>query len=160
MKLFTFSGVSASLSGVNAGLGLIELAKHVVDAMPTEHAPVYRGIDDVDHFRSYVNFGTMLGVFQDLVRLDGSTVLNEEAGRSSPQYAAALANAAAAAPGGGRVKFRRMSQGTNNLTWTCRNLPAITQTFLRSVPFGAPCSTRRSGGITWNKFSGRSPRNN
>lgn len=121
MKLFTFSGVSASLSGVNAGLGLIELAKNVAGAMPAKKRPGYSGTDDVDHFRSYVNFGTMLGVLQDLVRLDGSSVLNEEAGRLSPQYAAALANAVADDPAED-VMILAHSQGTNNLTWTLLHL--------------------------------------
>ena len=121
MKLFTFSGVSASLSGVNSGLGLIELANNVADAMPADKRPAYSGTDDVDHFRSYVNFGTMLGVLQDLVRLDGSTALNEEASRLSPQYAAALANAMANDPAEDVVILAH-SQGTNNLTWTLLHL--------------------------------------
>ena len=121
MKLFTFSGVSASLSGVNAGLGLIELANNVATAMPAHERPTYRGTNDVDHFRSYVNFGTMLGSFQDLVRLDGSMVLNAEAARLSPQYAAALANSMAD-DAAEDVLILAHSQGTNNLTWTLLEL--------------------------------------
>ena len=121
MKLFTFSGISSSLGGVNAGLGLIELANKVVAAMPAADKPTYTGTDDVDHFRSYVNFGTMLGNVLDAVRLTGSTVLNEEAARLSPRYAAAMRNAAAAEPTE-TVLILAHSQGTNNLTWTLLDL--------------------------------------
>jgi len=121
MKLFTFSGISASFAGVNAGLGLIELANGVICAMAADQKPAYSGIDDVDHFRSYVNYGTMLGVIQDAVRLNGVTVLNEEAGRLSPQYAAAIATATANDPAED-VLILAHSQGTNNLTWTLLDL--------------------------------------
>src|SRR5882672_7309177 len=93
MKMFTFSGVSASLSGINTGLGLIELAQDVIDAMSGEDKPVYTGTKDIDHFPSFVNYGTMLGELLDAVQLSGSTVLNEEANRLAPQYAAAISQA-------------------------------------------------------------------
>lgn len=109
------------MSGVNAGLGLIELANQVVTAMPPNQKPAYSGANHVDHFRSYVNYGTMLGIIQDLVRLSGSTVLNEEASRLSPQYAAAISNAVANDPAED-VLILAHSQGTNNLTWTLLHL--------------------------------------
>ena len=63
----------------------------------------------------------MLGSFQDLVRLSGSSVLNEEAGRLSPQYATALANAMAD-DAAEEVLILAHSQGTNDLTWTLLEL--------------------------------------
>lgn len=63
----------------------------------------------------------MLGVIQDLVRLSGSTVLNEEANRLSPQYAAAMCNAVANDPTED-VLVLAHSQGTNNLSWTLLDL--------------------------------------
>src|SRR5687768_9840695 len=117
MKLFTFSGISSSLAGVNAGLGVIELANHVVRAMAPDHAVAYAGVDDVDHFRSYVNFAAMVSQLDDLVRLSGSTALNNEAREFSPQYARAMADAMIANPDN-QVIVLAHSQGTNNLVWT------------------------------------------
>ena len=51
MKLFTFSGISASLSGTNDGAEIIDLAEKVIAALPTPSAVNYEGVDDVDHFR-------------------------------------------------------------------------------------------------------------
>lgn len=127
MKLFTFSGISGSLFGLNAGSGMIRLGRKVAEAL----APAvvrYTGTDDADHFRSYINYGVMLGQLDDVVRLTGSTVLNEEAHRLAPRYAAAMVNAAAADPEE-EILMLAHSQGTNNLTWTlmhlARNDPAF-----------------------------------
>lgn len=121
MKLFTFSGISATLSGTNDGTGIIELAEKTIAALPTTENIRYTGTADADHFRSYVNYGTMLGNIADAVRLGGVTVLNEEASRLSPKYAAALSSAVAADPAE-PVLILAHSQGTNNLTWTLLNL--------------------------------------
>src|ERR1043166_8780628 len=99
MKLFTFSGVSATLSGINAGLGLMELAENVVDAMPDDDKPTYAGVKDQDHFPSFINYSSMLGEVLDAVQLSGSTVLNAEASRLAPQYAAAISQAVSSDPG-------------------------------------------------------------
>ena len=121
MKLCTFSGVSATLSGVNAGSGMIDLATHVVSAMQDRFEIDYSGTDDVDHFRSFVNYGTMLGQVVDAVRLSGSTVLNDEASRLAPKYAELMSNLGAGDPSEDILVLAH-SQGTNNLTWTLLNL--------------------------------------
>ena len=134
MKLFTFSGISASLSGINAGLGLIEFAQAVIKGMPGNDRPVYTGTKDADHFPSYVNYGTMLGVVLDAVQLSGSTVLNEEASRLAPQYAAAMSDAVQGTPAED-VLILAHSQGTNNLTFSLIELSRTNPEFFaeRSV---------------------------
>lgn len=133
MKLFTFSGVSASLSGINTGLGLIELAGDIVNAIPKDK-PVYTGTKDKDHFPSFINYGTMLGELLDAVQLSGSTVLNEEATRLAPQYAQAMSGAVEDDPTED-VLILAHSQGTNNLTFSPINLSQTNPAFFekRSV---------------------------
>lgn len=117
MKLFTFSGISGTLAGTNEGLGLIELANDVLEALPASLRPeAYTGTRDVDHFPSDINLGKLLGVLQDAVRLTGATALNEEAARLSPQYGEAMLNQMSSDDE--EVLVLAHSQGTNNLTWT------------------------------------------
>jgi hypothetical protein len=121
MKLFTFSGISGTLSGTNDGSDIIDLAEKVIAALPTPSAVRYEGVDDVDHFRSYIDYETMLSNIGDAVQLSGVTVLNEEANRLSPNYAVAMSNAVSTDPTED-VLILAHSQGTNNLTWTLLNL--------------------------------------
>jgi len=121
MKLFTFSGISGTLSGTNDGTDIIDLAEKVIAALPTQSPVRYEGVDDVDHFRSYVDYATMLSNIGDAVQLSGVTVLNEEANRLSPNYAVAMSNAVSTDPTED-VLVLAHSQGTNNLTWTLLNL--------------------------------------
>jgi hypothetical protein len=97
------------------------LAGYVVDNFPTGEAIDYEGVDDEDHFRSYVNYAVMLGNLADAVQLGGVRVLNEEANRLSPNYAVAMSNAVADDPAED-VLIIAHSQGTNNATWTLLNL--------------------------------------
>jgi len=121
VKLFTFSGISGTISGTNDGSDIIDLAEKVIAALPTPSAVRYEGVDDVDHFRSYIDYATMLANIVDAVQLSGVTVLNDEASRLSPNYAVEMSNAVSTDPTED-VLVLAHSQGTNNLTWTLLNL--------------------------------------
>lgn len=128
MKLFTFSGISASLAGTNSGSGMIELANDVCAALPAAQRPVYAGLKDKDHFPSYINYGSMLGEVLGAVQLDGSAVLNAEAAEYAPRYADALSEAVAADPAE-EVIVLAHSQGTNNLTFALTHLASTKPQF-------------------------------
>ncbi|HXG47241.1 MAG TPA: hypothetical protein VNO52_06430 [Methylomirabilota bacterium] len=128
MRLFTFSGIAGGLDGVNPGAGLIDLGRHVVGAWLGADQPVYHGRADEDHFRSFVNFSSLLREAFDAVRLSGSGVLNEEATRLAPRYATAMADAMAGRPND-TVLILCHSQGTNNATFTLRHLADELPTF-------------------------------
>lgn len=138
MKLFTFSGVSFSFTGTNAGDGLIDLARAVVKAFPSP-APEYHGVQDQDHFRSFVNLGTLLGEIEDAVRLTGSGALNAEAIVLAEKYGKTMAEAMAINPKK-EVLIMAHSQGTNNavfsLQWLINQSPQFfAQRTVRCVLF-------------------------
>jgi hypothetical protein len=100
---------------------MIQFGTDVAGALPEANRPSYSGVPGVDHFRSYVNLGTLSGELEDAVRFAGSTVLNEEAERLSPGYANEIADGSQAEPME-PVLVLAHSQGTNNLVHSLRYL--------------------------------------
>ena len=120
MRLFTFSGIRFSVTGVNDGQELKEFAQDVIAAFPGG-VPDYFGADRVDHFRSYINLLTLLGQADSAVRMDGSEVLNHEAEQFAEPYGIALNTAMAGDPSETAVILAH-SQGCNNLVFALKFL--------------------------------------
>jgi hypothetical protein len=154
MKLFTFSGISGTLSGTNDGAGMIEFANEVVGAMPAGEKPDYDGIDDKDHFHSNVNFSTMLGTLESAVSLSGVDGLNEEASQLSPHFAEVMSDAVAADPSED-VLVLAHSQGTNNLTWTLLNLVRNNPDFFAQRSVRCALFDPKVGTMYMNELFGR-----
>ncbi|EEF63429.1 alpha/beta hydrolase [Pedosphaera parvula] len=120
MKLFTFSGISSSITNVNNGDGIKQFAQDIISAFPGT-PPSYNPTDGTGHFRSYVNLLKLLGEVEDAVQLDGSEVLNEEAETLAKDYAMAINNAMSADPKE-EVLILAHSQGNNNMVFALKYL--------------------------------------
>jgi hypothetical protein len=126
MRLFTFSGIAGSFTETNEGFGMIEFGAAVANAFPAGAQPNYDGRADIGHFRSFVNYGGLLGDAERAVTLDGSPFLNEEARALAPKYGAQILLATDPDPAE-TVLILAHSQGTNNcihtLIWIFNNRP-------------------------------------
>jgi hypothetical protein len=120
MRLFSFSGISSSITTVNNGKEVKQFAQDVLSAF-SDPVPSYDPTDNVGHFRSYVNLLKLLAEVEDAVRLDGSTVLNNEAENFAQQYATAMDDAMSPFPGE-EVLIIAHSQGNNNMAFTLKYL--------------------------------------
>jgi len=121
MRLFTFSGIGARFFDVNDGSALRAFALKIIEALPAGFKPAYQGLDDVDHFRSYVNFNVLFADIGGLATLNGSDALNKEAVALSPKYAETMWSATAANLTED-ILILCHSQGTNNLTFSLNYL--------------------------------------
>ena len=65
MKLFTFSGIANSFTETNDGRTMIQFGLDVAAALSPNDPPAYTGTQDIDHFRSYINFSRLCGEFED-----------------------------------------------------------------------------------------------
>ena len=100
---------------------MIQFGLDVAAALSPNDLPAYTGTQDIDHFRSYINFATLSGEFEDAVRLAGSAVLNDEAEELSPGYANTISDGMKTDPAE-TVLVLAHSQGTNNLTYSLKYL--------------------------------------
>ena len=121
MRVFTFSGINGAFSNINHGAELILLAKELREALLTDEAVSYDGVEGQDHFISRINWGTLLSQLGPATLLDGSPVLNDEAAQVAPVAAAAIRDRTSADPAES-VLILGHSQGTNNATFTLRHL--------------------------------------
>jgi hypothetical protein len=128
MRLFTFSGIAASITDINDGIELVEFASNVASALPADSRPSYDGRADVGHFRSFINYAVLLGDLERLVTLDGSPALNEEADELAPKYGQAILDQTSADPKE-TIMVLAHSQGTNlcahTLIYIFNNQPAF-----------------------------------
>jgi len=120
MKVFTFSGISATFLERNDGAGLRRFAFDLLEASKASYN--YVGMDNVDHFRSDINFASILATFDGATTLDGSTALNEEGRKFSERYAKTVSHALAGDSKKEDVVFFGHSQGCNNFTFTMLKL--------------------------------------
>lgn len=131
MKLFTFSGIRADITGFNDGRALVAFVREIIDALPATQKPSYSGTENIDHFRSQVNFGRMMSHWEGIFTLDGSPTLNEEAINLSPTFGETIFQQTLADPSE-TVLFLSHSQGTNNLTFSLNWLIANRPDFFRN----------------------------
>jgi hypothetical protein len=120
MKVFTFSGISASLLEHNDGAGLRRFAFDLMEASKTSYN--YVGMENVDHFRSDINFASILATLDGATTLDGSTALNEEGRKFADRYAKCVSYALAADSKKEDILFFGHSQGCNNFAFTMLRL--------------------------------------
>ncbi|MDZ4816446.1 MAG: hypothetical protein SGI71_09300 [Verrucomicrobiota bacterium] len=121
MRLFTFSGISATLAGLNKGTALIHFANKVLERWPSNHRPIYDPDISAVHFKSYVNFSKIISDLDGLVTFDGSDVLNREAEKVSGGYAQDIADIIAEEDEQ-MILVLAHSQGCNNFVHTFSKL--------------------------------------
>ncbi|MBA4148016.1 MAG: hypothetical protein H0X66_07850 [Verrucomicrobia bacterium] len=116
MRIFTFSGINGGFVGQNDGVELKYLARDFTTAL--SNLPLtYKGKDNEDHFRSSINWTTLLSQVGLATVLDGSPVLNEEADRLSQVIGPKLVSKQPTDPVE-PILILAHSQGTNVATFT------------------------------------------
>lgn len=131
MRIFTFSGIQGGFVGANDGEELRQLADDFRTAIP-DLGITYKGYYDEDHFRSKINWSTLLSQMGLATILDGSPVLNEEADRVS-QIAGPKMVLNAPDPEE-PILILAHSQGTNIATFTIKWLLNNNPNFLKKRP--------------------------
>lgn len=124
MRVFTFSGISPTLKDLNDGSGLRRFAFDFLEATKAsaKEAYDYFGMENVDHFRSDINFGSILSTLDGAITLDGSSALDAEGRQFAVNYAQRIKDTLGMKPEKEDVLFLAHSQGCNNCTFTLRRL--------------------------------------
>jgi hypothetical protein len=117
MKLFTFSGIRADIEGFNPGNDLINLAQAIINnwtQLPSNLSiPVPSYDREQNHFISKVNLAQISTELRNLLTLDASHTLNNEAMLVQEKYAERLLQESV---GTETILILAHSQGTNICT--------------------------------------------